>query len=147
MTPEELMIGNWVLWKNKPVQVAQISGIKYSFGHIDVVLAHCGSGFLESHDIKSISPIDITSEILLMNGFTKVEGIEDEYELRMDNNNVGVFIIIFDDGDIVVDIEKEIQDGANRIHHCEIKYIHQLQNAMRMCNIDKEIKIEHHDNK
>lgn len=142
MKPEELQIGDWVYWKGKPVQIAQISGIKYSFGHIDVELAHCGSGFIERHDIKSISPIAITPEILLMNGFTKDEThISTDFELVMDG--VDIFIIIFDDGDTVVDIEKNLKDvaGANRLHHCEIKYVHQLQQAMRLCGIDKEITL------
>lgn len=126
-------------WKGKPVQIAQISGIKYSFGHIDVELAHCGSGFIERHDIKSISPIAITPEILLMNGFKRNEMyLTTDFEWAKDG--VDIYITTFD-GDIVVDMENNFKEmiGANRLHHCEIKYVHQLQQAMRLCGIEKEI--------
>ena len=53
---KDLMIGDWVMWKNRKVQIARVGGIVYSFGHIDVTLAYCNDDkILETHDIKSIS--------------------------------------------------------------------------------------------
>lgn len=135
MKPEELQIGDWVCWKGKPVQIAQISGIKYSFGHIDVALAHCNdSNILESHDIKSIEPIPITPEILLKNGlerdsFGRIWGAyfeEDEHE-RLEIT--------------VDDKTSEIWWSYNWDEYRIIKleYLHQLQQAMRLCGIEKEI--------
>lgn len=70
MDAKELMIGDWVLWKNKPIQVASVSGVEYSFGQIDVTLVHCNDKkLLEKHDIKSIQPILLTPEILEKNEF------------------------------------------------------------------------------
>ena len=141
MKPEELQIGDWVLWKNKPVQIAQISGIKYSFGHIDVVLAHCNDGnILESHDIKSIEPIPINPEILLKNGFLQGKNSTINYYYYYDKTSIGV---TFYESCILVKIETycKTTNGVNRLHNCDIKYIHQLQQAMRLCGIGKEIKL------
>ena len=64
----ELMVGDWVMWKNRQVQIARVGGIVYSFGHVDVTIAHCNDeNLLETHDIKSVSPIPLTEEILEKN--------------------------------------------------------------------------------
>lgn len=71
MKPTDLMTLDWVLWKNKYVQVVETSAIVYSFGQIDVRLAYCnddGDG-IEKHDISKISPIPLTPEILEKNGW------------------------------------------------------------------------------
>lgn len=135
MKANELMVGNWVLWKNKKVQIARVSGIVYSFGHIDVTLAHCNDdNLLETHDIKSVSPIPLTSDVLEKNGFKK-EGrwfiIEDDYY------------------DVSI---KEITDSIWRVKYCNtefsafdcvlhVAFVHQLQNALRLCGIEKEIEL------
>ena len=129
MRPEELQIGDWVLWKNKPVQIAQISGIKYSFGHIDVLLAHCNDdNLLESHDIKSIEPIPITHEILKENGFKKKD-VFDGW-VHYESFPLIDFVLHEDDEGYYIDLMD-----------ARIKYIHQLQQAMRLCGINKEITL------
>lgn len=119
----ELMVGNWVLWKNKKVQIARVSGIVYSFGHIDVTLAHCNDdNLLESHDIKSVSPIPLTEEILKKNFPDPTDGLTwfpeeggfncHTYVPKCEINAFGLF-----------------------------KYVHQLQNALRLCGIEKGIEL------
>ena len=131
MKAEELMIGDWVRQK--------FSGLHLRVHSITppYILAYGEEG--RFHE-DSIEPIPITPEILEKNGFERNEThISTDFDLVMDG--VDIFIIIFDDGDIVVDIEKNIVDGVNRLHHCEIKYVHQLQQAMRLCGINKEIEL------
>ena len=117
------MVGNWLLWKNKKVQIARVSGIVYSFGQIDVVLAHCNDEhLLEMHDIKSISPIPLTEEILEKNFPDPTDGLTwfpeeggfncHTYVPKCEINAFGLF-----------------------------KYVHQLQNALRLCGIEKEIEL------
>jgi len=123
MEANELMVGDWVLWKNKKVQIARVGGIVYSFGHIDVTLAHCNDeGLLETHDIKSISPIPLTEEILKNNFPDPTDGLTwfpeeggfncHTYVPKCEINAFGLF-----------------------------KYVHQLQNALRLCGIDIDIKL------
>lgn len=145
MKAAELQIGDWVMYEDHPYQIRQL-GIYDEDRDGNDYPAVCigkpqGIGLIVERN--EISPISITPEILLGNGFERDEThISTDLELVMDG--VDIFIIIFDDGDIVVDIEKNLKDdvaGANRLHHCEIKYVHQLQQAMRLCGIDKEIKL------
>lgn len=130
MTANELMVGDWVLWKDKPVQIARVSGVVYSFGHIDVTLAHCGSGVLETHDIKSISPIPLTTEILEKNEIdtvfkTRYKGFYLEYHAE-----VGMIMLYV------------YNNGSFQPTGVGFKYVHELQHALRLCGIDKEIIIK-----
>lgn len=133
MKAEELMVGNWVLWKGKPVQVARVSGIVYEFGHIDVTLAHCNdNGILESHDIKSISPIPLTDEILDKNFERKEHGwqVKDCWKI-LANPNYGYILatLVMDDF------------GGGSYEPCiPCTYLHELQNAMTVLRAGKEIK-------
>lgn len=123
MKAEELMVGDWMMWKNRKVQIAGVSGIVYSFGQIDVVLAHCNDDkLLEKHDIKSVSPIPLTEEILEKNFPNPTDGLSWFPE-----------------------------EGGFNCHtyvpNCEInafglfKYVHELQHALRLCKIDKTIEL------
>ena len=112
------MVGDWVQWKDKYVQIAAISGIVYSFGHIDVELAHCGSGFIERHDLKSISPIPLTLEILGLNGF---ECIESKGEIAPKR------------GDFKMD-NRWCEEGFSW-NGIAVVYVHQLQHALRLCGL------------
>ena len=133
MKANELMVGNWVLWKGKPVQVARVSGVVYEFGHIDVTLAHCNdNGILESHDIKSISPIPLTDEILGKNFERKEHGwqVKDCWKIWA-NPNYGYILatLVMDDF------------GGGSYEPCiPCTYFHELQNAMTVLRAGKEIK-------
>ena len=125
MKPTDLMILDWVLWKNKYVQVVSTSAIVYSFGQIDVRLAYCnddGDG-IEKHDISKISPIPLTSEILEKNGWKETEYWH-EYQ---DGKNT---------------IQCCLPDMRGRINGVEIEnfkceYVHQLQHLLRLCGLDE----------
>lgn len=133
MKANELMVGNWVLWKGKPVQVARVSAVVYEFGHIDVTLAHCNdNGILESHDIKSISPIPLTDEILEKNFERKEHGwqVKDCWKIWA-NPNYGYILatLVMDDF------------GGGSYEPCiPCTYLHELQNAMTVLRSGKEIK-------
>lgn len=151
MRAEELMVGDWVIWKNRQVQIASVSGIVYSFGQIDVVLAHCNDdNLLEKHDIKSVSPIPLTPEILEKNGW-----ISDNYNDRLHVYNLRYSkghstIAISDDGKWSIEVSTEVakKDKRGRADlitfvrdWCDGFCVHELQHALRLCGIDKEIVI------
>lgn len=124
MEATELMIGDWVKWKNKYVQVASVSGIVWSFGHIGVGLAYCNDDhLLESHDIKSISPIPLTPEILEKNGWKEAQ-FWHEYQ---DGKNT---------------MQACLPDMRGRINGIEIQYfkceyVHQYQHLLRLCGLNE----------
>lgn len=143
---EDLMVGDWVMWKEKPVQVARVSGVVYSFGHIDVTLAHCNdSGLLETHDTKSISPIPITAEILEKNGWRGKSHTQwkffrngcDELNILLGKNytQVEYLNMIYNPED-----NAEVNYGHN-FEFPRTIYVHELQHVLRLCGIEKEIEL------
>lgn len=91
-------------------------------------------GDMEDYHESEIEPIPLTSEILEKNGFKK-EG--------------SWFIIEDDYYDISI---KEITDSIWRVKYCNtefsafdcvlhIAFVHELQHALKLCGIDKEIVI------
>lgn len=86
----------------------------------------------EEIDIKDIEPIPLTVEILEKNGFKKDEKDEKMYEW-----NWGV---IYD----CISYDKET--GIVRIFYVSglafkkiLRYVHELQHALKLCEIEKEI--------
>ena len=138
MEANKLMVDDWVLWKGKPVQVASVSGVKYSFGQIDVTLAHCNDKkLLETHDIKSIQPIPLTPEILEKNGFVEINDDEKWYKMQLLEENDFVGLEKFEDyGFVFASVV-----FPNLINHLSINYVHELQHALKLCGIEKTIEL------
>lgn len=44
---------------------------------------------------------------------------------------------------VLVQIEADTESGGgvNNLHSCDIEYVHQLQHALRLCGIEKEIVV------
>ena len=112
------MIGDWVYNKNtdKPMQVYPMM--------LSQMFRRTPDATTEDYNIF---PVSITLEILKKNGFTKhAYGFSFQYfklygNLR--NDDTVYFTITINGEDITID------------------YIHQLQHAMRICGIDKEIEL------
>ena len=85
--------------------------------------------------IKKVEPIPLTPEILEKNGFKKDEKLEEMYYW-----NWGI-------GNNCVSYDKET--GIVRIFHVfgylvfvlPLSYVHELQHALRLCCIEKEIEL------
>ena len=146
MKAEELMIGDWVYYSSKKhiVQVVGISGIQYSFNQQDVILyGDCfkdfdGRGRWESHTTKSLSPIPLTPEILEKNGFEMVLDKDKlpTYRIKW-TRNPNLYFTVFTGVDGYwnpVGFGVTIA-GVNGV----IDYVHQLQHALKLCGINKDI--------
>ena len=140
MKANELMVDDWVLWKDKPVQIARVSGVVYSFGHIDVTLAHCGNGVLETHDIKSISPIPLTPEILEKNGF-KRDMFYGEWQFDLDTFPFNFPFSVVQRKNNSWYLGREEVGIAHNREIIDISYVHELQHALRLCGVDKTIEL------
>lgn len=126
MNLQELSIGNWVYNKHhgKAIQITPFDffthihrdGEQYLIGNPNLV-----SG-------KDFEPIPITPEILEKNGIKK------EYNILYDdfyhNDNFSITKVVD---------EWLVRIGATNSLY--VKYVHQLQNALTLCGIDKEIKL------
>ena len=134
MKPEELMIGDYVQWKDRCVRVASVSGIVYSFGQQDVVLQGCNDDkLLESHLIECISPIPLTHEFMAKNfGENKGRGyfyFDDFIELSIWEVNDGTFLVECDH------VEFSSMPGEQVM----VSSVHQLQHFLRHICYEKEI--------
>lgn len=131
---EELMIGDWVL---DGTQDTQVTGITCD-GIIETT-ANANS------NIELLEPIPITPEILERNGFRlKEEG--ESYTEYVSGDEHSIIALVFYkesiyDVDTVLDCELGFFGGLNRIHHCHVKYVHELQHALKLCGIPKNIEL------
>lgn len=120
MKANELMIGDWV---------------KHSItGQIGKVYRICGNEYIAFIDgdtqSELVEPIPLTPEILEKNGLAN-----DPYGCHFK-----------EDGDMALEISVE-EEGIywtinyNEYSILKLKYVHQLQHALKLCGIDKEIVV------
>ena len=120
MKANELMIGDWVqpCSRSYPVQVETLSADTIN-GDMDA----------------TFDPIPLTPEILEKNGFesdTNIFGLCD-YELSES-------YILENRGDRFCFV-KRIPGYRSTFYIIDIKYVHELQHALLLCGIEKEIEL------
>jgi len=124
MKASELMIGNWVIVYEKAMPVkARVEGV---FGRGAMVLGH-----VRSADHGFMEPIPLTPEILEKNGFSKSRLMGEQRHFTYYLAPSVSLLAIYD-----ADFSLKIGDCARYI-----KYVHELQNAISLCGIEKEITI------
>ena len=124
MDAKELMIGDWVMntHNRKPEQVCEVRERMVMLAYNDL------------YDYDEIEPIPLTEEILKANGFYSERNIgyvyeDGEHEVIVDLWNHDYRILY--NRDVVVNI------------HCFFDIaVHELQHALRLCGVEKEIKLE-----
>ena len=127
MYADELMIGDWVVVNNTPLQIAALGTIKAGFADSKNDL------FYHYYDV--LRPIPLTSVILSQSGFAGFrrrdkEGMQyTEFAtngLRIDQlaDNVFVWICPTTDSGILT-----------------IQYVHELQHVLRLCGIETDINL------
>lgn len=133
ITERDLMVCDWVMLTDpinngEKVQVKEIHGD----GYITV----------DGGITKMFAPIPLTSEILEKNGFVKGEEVSDTPPYDQD-----------EEGNMYYSFRGELKfwgwwqpDNtyyipANAMGDIIIRYVHELQHAMRLAGIDKEITI------
>ena len=119
MKVNELMIGDWVLLWNKPQRVNYINlDDGERIGTDKQYLAQI---------VEAFEPISLTAEILEKNGFVRVD-----VGYRLKELYLTLSCSSCDDN------PKVFWLGISDLE-CRVEYVHQLQHALRLCGIDKEI--------
>ena len=120
MKATELMLGDWVLdtYTNKPMRIESIN-------------TNMGEG---------LEPIPLTAEILEKNGFTKCG---DENTFTCNDDKWTITFVIVDGGCPILTIEEVSQHFEHNLLNLrdEIYNVHELQHALRLCGIEKEIQL------
>ena len=134
MKASELMIEDWVygLYPNgsryaRPFRISAID--IYPLNKSPRIVTYGGYGFQEEH----LEPIPLTSEILEKNGFRKLVTYGTEKwvcnEVRLN---------VYDSGETWRFCADTNRNENSVIY---IRFIHELQHALRLCGIKKEITI------
>lgn len=136
MKPEELQIGDWIQTDNTPFKVV---GFDTSNGEV------------QSDDwiikLECCNPIPLTPEILEKNGFVDASGKKLKYEYESFNKDVQLnYLTKYSVFSIYIKNEKDnylwglIRPNEwYKAFEGEIKYVHDLQHALKICGISKEI--------
>ena len=115
MQANELMIGDWVQFKDDQ-----------SFLKIE--------GHWALSNAKDFEPIPITAEILKKNGFIESKEVQGYFAYDMHDIGLPVLVYLMDEQDLLIRTKKYVYHGV-------CKYVHELQQALRLCKIDKEIQL------
>lgn len=155
------MIGDWVrIKKNVPEDDAYLlpGGIEPGMAITVDEILWCGinvdwyGGEINGYiTFDAIEPIPLTPEILEKNGFDrdKKETYCKRYVFADDLEKCPQTVIEFSfySGKISADTlfkcwtKPQSCDGENNAHICDLKYVHELQHALKLCGIDKEIQL------
>ena len=129
MKANNLMIGDYISVKpsGMPIKVAAV--------HHKKVAYHAVINKLEWVRESLLEPIPITPEILEKNGFEKLE--EKYYRRFLEEKGYYESVRVYFDEE--PNVEVRVLDRSE--FKGRIKYLHQLQQAMRLCKIRKEIEL------
>lgn len=121
----DLMIGDWVLAYGKKTQIVWVGNI-----HKMAV-----RGFPYEFMDGEIEPIPLTPEILKKNGF--------EWTTRKSYmvSCIGTVRMIWGFYKDCLSISDNSDDGECQISSLKCKFVHELQHALRLCKIEKEIEL------
>lgn len=140
MNAKELMIGDWVYCEGQPTP----DNVKIQSIHEDGVWFQ-GKEFEGAASYDRIFPIPITPEILEKNGFTYCKSDGGFYlYTTISYGNWDVDVVLFDVTDEYRNNQLHISspdDSYIAIHLMECNHVHELQHALRLCGIKKEISL------
>lgn len=130
MKVNELMIGDWVKFDE---DICSVDEVRLD-GTVVLTSMNTDLTSIDGSQVEDeeIEPIPLTPEILEKNGFKfEQQGSLEVAILKMKNRHpITLEYIGWSDG------RWSIQQ-----HRLVVKYVHELQHALRLCGIDKEIKI------
>lgn len=128
----DLSVGDWVEFKGEPSRVLECGTIIVSpktLGFKPRLTLSVKNDIYDCIDIDKVIPIPITAEILEANGIHKTYE-DDNYAIFRGD---GLWAVKYSDGDWELSIPP--------VSRVDIKYVHQLQHALRLAGVDKEINL------
>ena len=137
MKSDELMVGDIVLRKGKPVEIVSTSGITYSFGQQDITIYQGKGNGLESHTMRGIDPMRITEKLLMALGFaSSVSPNEWTYEDSEKRIDICVDHTELDHWWVCVRHGHSKQTDNFQYFEGFADYLHLFQHILRCCQID-----------
>lgn len=135
MKTSELMLGDYVSTPKGDFRVTTIQDN-------DVIFTDYADDIEGAVDIEDVQPIPMTAAILTKSGFTNCTTTKIDLEMGHEYwypgedgfvANESILITLFAAGRF------QVRMGNSVI--CGLEYVHELQHAFRLCNIEYEIKL------
>ena len=146
MKENEVMIGDWVRIVDDDTDAffdARVEGID-SLANIYATMPCDETAY--PYSVDCAKPILLTPEILEKNGFAKEKedelGITYYFLERPYTTQITLYKEPIQDVSILFKAwgrAPSSAGGVNDIHLCSVKYVHEMQHALRLCGIEKEI--------
>lgn len=125
------MVSDWVMHPifNRPAQIVYFVGSKVKVEY-------------EMCEVESITPVPITEEMLIKNGF--------KYDYDVDEcvADGGHFItlkgFVYQEDSVLIDYcngDVKVTTDFNGEVTKRMNFVHELQHAIKLCNINKKIKL------
>lgn len=145
MIVKEIRIGDYVNYRG---QIIKVTSLYDKGGSNEVGWSDKESVWVNADNVE---PIPLTQEILEKNGFKQMPGTKyfpSTSHVWINKERFGTIMIqvsIYEKPVNGVKVLTKIDTpclnhgGVNSIHNCNINYVHELQNAIRLCCIEKEI--------
>lgn len=147
----DLMIGDWVQnplgWKAQVQSIRYVNTIKDEWEWL-IKIGINNETFQDHLSLTEIEPIPLTPEILWKNGWIHEFDKKDymvKYDLAVEGKNCWMMWAVKEHN---LDIQR--QDEKLDFYNLKVQrvcmpcdFVHQLQNALRLCGIEKEITIQH----
>ena len=145
MKANNLMVGDWVMVNDiehtHPLQVAEIfmkSGAYYATLYWDGMPDNVNPETLTA-DVDKVLPIPLTTDILEKNGFEDIG--DDIYQLEEKPCWFWVDFYNHTYGCEYDTSTYEYEDDEHRLKLYGIPSVHELQHALRLCGVEKEIEL------
>ena len=133
MKANELMVGDWVLINGVPKKIQAVDGVDDEIMADDEMLCLAEDRY---HSEDKATGIHLTPEILKKNGWKKDSGGEECWA----NSKAWFTPHEYGKRDTIKSWEVEICGKPNSFDGV-IKYVHELQQALRLCGIKKQIEL------
>ena len=137
MNINELMLGDFVRVHDKETEDDFIGRIYYlEAGYAEIGVSRCHHSVGYPYPVDCIEPIPLTPEILEKNGWK-----HKYYGIYRQTIGETITIDIFPEGCSVEDDRGSQNLYRLRYHLPALKFVHELQHALRLCGIEKEIEL------
>lgn len=154
MKREELIVGDWVMSRRyigpSRVYATYLNPSDERFAVTIINESEAGST-TAGHSMDELTPIPITNEILEKNGFYRISAMDAEMDVYDED-----FVYKLETNEVYVNVEIEYDRADLRWLHIRvkgevgeklIKFVHELQHALKFFGVEKEIELWTHTNR
>lgn len=151
MRIQDLMVGDIVSVNGWPAKVTNIVTNDETDDEVLLLVREAKYAEYEEYYASSIEPLPITPDFLKRNGFiiTERDTWFERYTALWFKDKVSTakaeftYYVRSIGTDTLFKCwrKPESCDGENDIHICDLKYVHELQHAMKLCGINKDFVV------